>query len=77
MNLISGSFRRQIILAFVVGFCLLVVAFSAYQVKTESRYLYRDSSAETTSMAESLAASSRSWVLANDVAGLQEVVRSF
>ncbi len=77
MSLISGSFRRQIILAFVVGFCLLVVAFSAYQVKTESSYLYRDSSAETTSMAESLAASSRSWVLANDVAGLQEVVRSF
>jgi nitrogen fixation/metabolism regulation signal transduction histidine kinase len=73
----QGSFKRQIILTFVVGFFFLAVAFAVYQVTTESAYLYRDSTDETTSLAESLAASSRSWVLANDVVGLQEVVQSF
>jgi PAS domain S-box-containing protein len=73
----QGSFRRQIILTFVVGFFLLVTAFTAYQFRTESAFLYRESTNETISLAESLAASSRSWVLANDVAGLQEVVHAF
>ena len=73
----KGSFRRQAILTFVVGFVLLVTAFTAYQVRTESAYLYRESTSETISIAESLAISSRSWVLANDVAGLQEVVHAF
>ena len=73
----QGSFKRQIILIFVVGFFLLVVAFIAYEVRTERAYLYRDSTDDATSLAESLAASSRSWVLANDVAGLQEVILSF
>jgi PAS domain S-box-containing protein len=73
----QGSFGMQIILTFVVGFFFLITAFSVYQVRTESVYLYQDSTDETISLAESLAASSRSWVLANDVAGLQEVVSSF
>ncbi len=72
----QGSFRWQIILVFVVGFFVLIAAFTAYQVRTESAYLYRDSTDETITLAESIAASSRSWVLANDVAGLQEVVHS-
>lgn len=72
-----GSFKRQIILTFVVGFFVLAVAFIVYQAKSESAYLYRESTYDVTSLAESLAASSRSWVLANDVAGLQEVVHAF
>jgi len=73
----QGSFRRQIILTFVVGFFFLISAFSVYLVKSEGDYLYRDSRDDTTSLAQSLAASSLSWVLANDVVGLQEVVHSF
>ncbi|HUW51256.1 MAG TPA: PAS domain S-box protein [Sulfuricella sp.] len=72
-----GSFKRQIILTFVVGFFLLIAAFAAYMVQTESDYLYRNSNNETTSLAQSLAVSSVSWVLANDLEGLQEVVHSF
>ncbi|MDD5332850.1 MAG: PAS domain S-box protein [Rhodoferax sp.] len=72
-----GSFKRQIILAFVVGFFLLISAFSIHLVSTEKESLYRDSSEATTGLAQSLAVSSLSWVLANDVVGLQEVVRSF
>jgi PAS domain S-box-containing protein len=72
-----GSFRRQIILIFVVGFFILISAFVVYQVKNERDYLYRDSTDDATSLAKSLAASSVSWVLASDLAGLQEVVHSF
>src|SRR5450830_2064701 len=72
-----GSFKRQIILAFVVGFFLLITAFAVYLVNRERGHLYHDSVDETTGLAESLAVSSLSWVLANDVAGLQEVVGSF
>lgn len=71
-----GSFKRQIILTFVVGFFLLISAFATYLVQRESAYLYRDSTDKTTSLAQSLAVSSTSWVLANDVAGLQEIVHS-
>ena len=76
-NAAQGSFKRQIIVTFVVGFLLLATAFGGYQVSTESAFLYRGSTDETASLAESLAASSRSWVLADDVVGLQEVVNSF
>ncbi len=72
-----GSFKRQIILAFVVGFFLLISAYSAYQINGEREHLYRDSSEATTGLAQSLAVSSLAGVLANDVVGLQEVVRSF
>jgi len=72
-----ASFRRQIILAFVVGFFVLIAAFSTYVVWTESRNLHRDTVNETTSMAQSLAAGALPWVLAGDVAGLQEAVHAF
>ncbi|MFZ2163281.1 MAG: PAS domain S-box protein [Sideroxyarcus sp.] len=72
-----GSFKRQIILTFVVGFFALATAFAVYMVKSERASLYRDSANATTGLAQSLAVSSISWVLANDVVGLQEVVQSF
>ncbi|MBS1212051.1 MAG: domain S-box protein [Proteobacteria bacterium] len=71
------SFKHQIILTFVVGFSLLIAVFVTYMVWTERNYLYRESTRHATALAESLAVSSVSWVLANDVAGLQEVVHSF
>ncbi len=73
----SGSFKRQIIATFVAGFLLLIGIYTAYLVTSERTYLYRNSAENTTGLAQSLAVSSRSWVLANDVAGLQEVVNSF
>jgi len=76
-SLPGGSFKRQIILTFVVGSFCLISAFAAYMIKTESIYRHQDSNSATLGLAQSLAVSSRSWVLANDVAGLQEVVNSF
>ena len=72
-----GSFKRQILMTYVVGFFFLIVVFITYMIKLQSDYLYHDSKDGTISLAQSLAASSRSWVLANDVAGLQEVILSF
>jgi PAS domain S-box-containing protein len=71
------SFRRQIILTFVVGFFLLISAFAGFRIITERDNLHRDSVSETTSMAHLLSASALPWVLADDVAGLQEVVHAF
>jgi PAS domain S-box-containing protein len=73
----QGPFKRQIILTFAGGFFLLMTAFAVYQVRVETANLYRDSTSKTTALATSLAISSRSWILANDVAGLQEVVHAF
>lgn len=72
-----GSFKRQIIVAFVVGFFLLISAFSVYVVNHEKENLHRVSSEAAIGLARSLAVSSLSWVLADDVVGLQEVVSSF
>ncbi len=72
-----GSFRRQIILTFVVGFFLLIAAFATYLVQTERDNLHRDNVDEATNMAQSLAVSALPWVLADDVAGLQEVVHAY
>ena len=71
------SFRRQIILTFVVGFFVLITGFSIYLVESERKLSHLESINGTTGLAQSLAASSRSWVLANDVEGLREVVLSF
>ncbi|UZR29186.1 PAS domain S-box protein [Methylococcus mesophilus] len=71
------SFKRQIILTFTGGFFFLVVPFAGHMVNTESAYLYHESEDSAQGLARSLAVSSRSWVLAYDLAGLQEVVHSF
>ncbi len=70
------SFRRQIIVTFVVGFFLLITAFLVYLAVSERKQSHLESIDGTTGLAQSLAASSRSWVLANDVEGLREVVLS-
>jgi len=75
--LTHGSFTRQIVITFVMGFFFLISAFAVYQVRSETSNLYRDSNRGTTGLAQSLAVSSRSWVLANDIVGLQEVLNSF
>ena len=73
----AGSFRRQIILVFVSGFFILITAFGAYRLEIEKNYQYLDSNKAAIGIAKSLAGGSLSWVLANDVEGLQEIVDSF
>lgn len=70
------SFRNQIVITFVFGFFVLISIFSIYMAKVERDYLYKSSRDDATSMAQAISVSTRSWVLANDIAGLQEVVYS-
>ena len=72
-----ASFKRQIIGVFVLGFCLLSTVFVIHNVREQSDNFARENSHAAAGLAQSLAVSSRSWVLANDVAGLQEVVDAF
>ncbi|PKG99268.1 EAL domain-containing protein [Paraglaciecola sp. MB-3u-78] len=75
-NPIHWSLKGQIVLTFVFGFSLLIASFALYISLAERNSLYGNSLKNTTSLAKTLAVGSRSWVLANDVIGLQEVVRS-
>ncbi|MEW6133751.1 MAG: diguanylate cyclase [Pseudomonadota bacterium] len=71
------SLRRQIIVVFVLGFFLLIAAFISYMAYIERESLHKESNHAALGLAQSLAVSSRSWVLANDVAGMQEVIHAF
>ncbi|MEW5837723.1 MAG: PAS domain S-box protein [Pseudomonadota bacterium] len=74
--LAKGSFKRQIIVVFAFGFFLLVSAIVAYLTMVERASLYQGNARAAQGLAQSLAVSSRSWVLANDVVGLQEIIVS-
>lgn len=71
-----GSFKRQFVLTFSVGFFLLTVAFVAYLVVTERVKLYSDSTERAFGLAEVMKVCSLPLVLGNDVAGLQELVNA-
>ncbi|MDD5297101.1 MAG: PAS domain S-box protein [Rhodocyclaceae bacterium] len=70
------SIRTQLILGFVALYTLLMGLMVGNLLSQQSNFLNRGSEEQAGGMAESLAASSASWVMANDVVGLQEVVRS-
>jgi len=71
----TGSIRRRLILGISA---LLAIVMSVFVVDMSSRqadYLHRESQDEAQALAQTLAANSVSWVLASDLAGLQEVVQ--
>ena len=71
------SVRHQLVLSFGFLSFILMVAFS-YTVYTQQRdFLYKASTDRATRLARALASSSTSWVLADDVAGLQEILAGF
>jgi len=58
--LAKGSFKRQIITVFALGFFLLVSAMVAYMTMVERSSLYQGSERAAFGLAQSLAVSSRS-----------------
>ncbi|MFH2140665.1 MAG: diguanylate cyclase [Pseudomonadota bacterium] len=72
-----GSIRRQLVLGFAVSSLMLMTLFGylIHAQQRDSHYLL--STERATSLAHALSISSTSWVLANDLAGLQEVVLGF
>lgn len=73
-SLRTGSLRRQLAWAFGLALALMLSVFVASMLLYQRSFLYRQGTENAMSLSRALAASSVSWVLANDLAGLQEVV---
>jgi PAS domain S-box-containing protein len=71
-----GTFRRQIIVGVAIVHAVMMTLFIVdLTVRQESMLLERQVE-QTMALAQSLATSSASWLAANDVAGLQELVET-
>ena len=70
------AIHRQLILAFVLSTALLMLVFAHSLIRHEAGFLESRSVEQATALAHTLAVSSASWALADDVVGLQEVVLS-
>ena len=68
------SIRRQMIIGFGAAALALMLAAGYVLHKQQRDVLYREGINSATALAGALSRSSTSWVLANDVSGLQEVV---
>jgi len=73
---LTASIRRQLILGVALVHALLMSLFVFDLVARQQEFLHQESHKQARSMAKTLATNSVSWVLANDVAGLEEVLRS-
>lgn len=71
------SIRRQLVLSFSLLSLLLTASFSYLMFTHQRDFLYTTETNRTVRLANVLASSSASWVLANDLAGLQEVILGF
>lgn len=70
------SIRHQLIAGIVSVHAVIMTLLVIDMVGNQQDFLHQQSEAQAASLAESLAASSTSWVLSSDVVGLQEVIRS-
>jgi len=72
----NASIRRQLMLGIIAVHAILMTIFVYDLVHRQKTFLHEQAIEQVLSLAESLAANSTSWVLANDVIGLEEVVLS-
>ncbi|MGZ5049430.1 MAG: EAL domain-containing protein [Methylobacter sp.] len=73
----SRSIRRQLAWSFGGVALFVMVALACLLFERQRDFLYSAAMQQATSLATSLASSSTSWVLANDIAGLKEVLQGF
>ena len=72
----TGSIRRQLMLGIALVHAVLMTIFVFDLVHRQRTFLQDQSVSNTLSLAQTLASNSVSWVLAQDVIGLEEVVNS-
>ncbi|MDD5275746.1 MAG: response regulator [Methylovulum sp.] len=70
------SIRHQLVSIVALGMCLLIIPIIAVLTLRQQTFLQHQSREAAIGLVDTLAASSASWVMANDVVGLQEIVRS-
>ncbi len=73
----AGSIRRQLTWSFALVSLLAVLASGLFVYQHQRSFLYKQGVAQARNLAQSLAVSSSSWLVANDLAGLQEVTQGF
>ena len=72
----TRSIRRQLMLGIAVVHAVLMTIFVVDLVERQRHFLSEQSIAQANSLAKTLAANSRSWLLARDLEGLNEVLQS-
>ena len=73
----SGSIRRQLAWSFGSVALIIMVGLAGLLYDRQRNFLYSAALQQSKSLTMSLASSSTSWVLANDIAGLKEVLQGF
>jgi len=74
--LAKNSIRRQLMMGVVAVHAVLMTLFVFDMVERQRDFLHRQSMTQSSSLANALATNSISWILANDVAGMEEVIHS-
>ncbi|MGD9391161.1 MAG: hypothetical protein PVG18_11885, partial [Thioalkalispiraceae bacterium] len=72
----TKSIRRQLMLGIALVHALLMTIFVFDLVERQKDFLNQQSTTQALGLAKTLAANSSSWVLANDLIGLEEVINS-
>ena len=72
----TSSIRRQLMLGIILVHAVLMSIFVYDLVERQREFLRLQSIEQTKSIAKTLAANSTSWVLANDVIGLEETIEA-
>lgn len=72
----TSSIQRQLIFGIALVHAVLMSIFVFDMVERQTKFLHQESIAQATSLAETLAANSTSWVLANDIIGMEELIVS-
>ena len=72
----TKSIRRQLMLGIALVHAVLMTIFVFDLVARQRSFLHEQSDNTTLSLSRTLASNSVSWVLANDVIGIEEVVDS-
>jgi len=70
----TGSIRRQLMLGIILVHAVLMSIFVFDLVERQRDFLHLQSVEQASSLATTLATNSTSWVLANDVIGLEEIL---
>ncbi len=73
----SGSIRNQLAWSFGGVALIMMIGLASLLFERQRNFLYRAAMQQGISLTTSLASSSTSWVLANDIAGLKEVLQGF
>lgn len=72
----TSSIQRQLIFGIALVHAVLMSIFVFDMVERQTKFLHLQAIEQASSLAETLAANSTSWVLANDIIGMEELIAS-